>query len=402
MFDPLDLYTAKEAKEEGQCEEIVGNGHANHRASDEIDVDDAEGEVEDHGFLDVLDLPPAYLATPQVLLCVLGLLQPATQVNFSDINRDRDASVSVICQEKHIPLEYLEQAVRYYSQQCPNADLNSASKICSRIPQMAVTHGALMLPYYTSVLKYYEDRDHLLRDEIIRQASLRIAESCGRSAQPSMTRQFTFDCLERSINIHEPSLTADNLGWKTWGSSFILSQKLINRLHQGHFKSPLRVLELGSGTGLAGISWLAKWVELHGEEGIEMFLTDLPEIISNLRKNADINRLNNIAKVAALDWTNPSHFIEMHSSKTFDVVIVSDPIYSPDHPELVVSIIERFLSEQGTCFLEIPARARYAAERRRLRRLLEDRKFTIIREEVDQGLEDWGMVEYLFLEIKHK
>ncbi|QLQ78464.1 hypothetical protein HG537_0A07110 [Torulaspora globosa] len=393
MFDPLDLYTADETKEVSQCVEIVGN---------DCDVEVVEEEVEDCGCLDVLDLPSVYFATPQVLLCVLCLLQPASQVNFSDVNCDCEASVSVICQEKDIPLDYLEETVHYYSQQCPNADLNSASKICSRIPQMPVTHGGSMLPYYTSILKYYEDKNHLLRDEIIKQASLRIAESCGRSAQPSMTRQFTFDCLERSIKIHEPSLTADNLGWKTWGSSFILSQKLINRLHQGHFKSPLRVLELGSGTGLAGISWLTKWVELHGDEGIEMFLTDLPEIISNLRKNADINRLNNIAKVAALDWTNPSNFIKMHSSKTFDVVIVSDPIYSPDHPELVVNMIDRFLSEQGTCFLEVPARARYAAERRRLRRLLEDQRFTIILEEVDQGLEDWGMVEYLFLEIKRK
>lgn len=402
MFDPLDLYTANESKEQSQSEEVVGNDQANDCGSGEIDVEDAEREMEDPGFLNVLDLPSVYFATPEVLLCVLRLLQPANQVNFSDVNCDHEASVSVICREKDIPLEFLEEAVRYYSQLCPNAGLDSASKICSRIPQMAATHGASLLPYYTSILKYYEDRDHLLRDEIIRQASLRIAESCGRSAQPSMTRQFTFDCLERSIEIHEPSLTADNLGWKTWGSSLILSQKLINRLHQVQFKSPLRVLELGSGTGLAGISWLAKWVELHGEEGIEMFLTDLPAIISNLRKNAEINRLDNIAIVAALDWTNPSNFIKMHSSKTFDVVIVSDPIYSPDHPELVVSMIDRFLSEHGTCFLEIPVRARYAAERRRLRRLLEDREFTIISEEMDKGLEDWGMVEYLFLEIKHK
>lgn len=402
MFDPLDLYTADEIKDEAQLREEPTSIAVEARNGPETDIDVFEEEEQSGGLLDVIDLPQAYLASPQAVLCVLRLLQPATQVNFSDVNSDRDASVAKICEEKQIPLDHVEEAVNYYNNRWPNADLNTAPKLCSRIPQMAATHGASMLPYYTSVLKHYECKDHCLRDEIIREASSRIAESCGRTAQPSMSRQFTFDLLQGSIEIYEPSLTADNLGWKTWGSSFILSQKLIKMLHDGRFEPPSRVLELGSGTGLAGISWLNKWIELHGEDGIEMFLTDLPVIISNLHKNAKINGLDHVAQVAALDWTDPSDFIKLHSAQTFDIVIVSDPIYSPNHPELVVNMIEKFLSAQGTCFLEIPVRPRYAAERARLRQLLKDYGFSITREDIDQGLEDWGMVDYLFLEIRRK
>lgn len=402
MFDPLDLYTADEVKIETEPTSSPKNGSPLDSVDRESIICEFEENIENSGFLDVMDLPQVHFAPPQAVLCVLYLLQPANQVNFSGVDTKQDVTVTSICEEKHVPVEYLDKTVTYYTKQWPNSHLDSAAKICSKVPQMVATHGASMLQYYTSVLKHYERKDLPLQDEIIRQVSLRIAESCGRTAQPSMSRKFTFDLLERSIEIHEPSLTADNLGWKTWGSSFILSQKLIKRLQKTQYSTKLRVLELGSGTGLAGISWISKWIEIYENNGTEMFLTDLPVIVPNLRKNVDINGLSNVAKVAALDWTDPSDFIVAHTDKVFHILIVSDPIYSPNHPELVVNMIERFLSDQGVCFLEIPVRPKYAKERQRLRQLLADKSFGIINEEIDQGLEDWGMVDYVYLEIKRK
>ncbi|CCE91778.1 S-adenosylmethionine-dependent methyltransferase TDEL_0D01940 [Torulaspora delbrueckii] len=404
MFDPLDLYTAEEEKPfkiSRLVEERLGEASVNcQKYNDQTD----ENEDEDYEsiLLDVLDLPSIQIATPKAILCVLLLLQPSNQVNFEVEALEQDISVDRICSEKCIPSECLKRLVGYYNELWKNHRLNTASKVCSRIPILAQTQGPSMLKYYTSVLKHFENSDCPLRDEILKQVSLRIAENCGRTAQPAMSRKFTFEGLPSPIEIYEPSLTADNLGWKTWGASFILSQKLINVLAESTFNFKPRVLELGSGTGLAGISWLCKWVQKYGNGHTEIFLTDLPVIVANLQKNVEVNKVESFATVSALDWTDPTDFINSYTDDEFDILIVSDPIYSPNHPELVVNMIKKFLSSQGQCYLEIPLRPRYAAERKRLRQLLSDNGFKIIKEEVDQGMEDWGMVDYLFLEIVKK
>ena len=70
--------------------------------------------------------------------------------------------------------------------------------------------------------------------------------------------------------------------------------------------SSMRVLELGSGTGLVGIAAAAIW-------SVPVLLTDLPEIHANLSYNI----LQNTQLVEAqggrvistvLDWNNPSAF----------------------------------------------------------------------------------------------
>lgn len=404
MFDPLDLYTAEEERPSraslflnGLCKETPGTCPRK-----DIDQSHCESDDEDQGaLLGVLDLPSVHIASPSAIMCVLLLLQPDNQVNFNAETREQGLSVVQICSEKGISSECLDELVRYYNECWENHGLDTARKVCMRIPIVGRTLGSSLLQYYTSILKHFEGSNHPLRDEITKQVSLRIAESCGRTARPAMSRKFTFEGLQNPIEIYEPSLTADNLGWKTWGSSFILSQKLINLLAKSQFFSKLRVLELGSGTGLAGISWLSKWVQTNGSESIEMFLTDLPVIISNLQRNVEANKLESLATVSALDWTDPAAFVRSYTNKPFDVLILSDPIYSPDHPELVVNMMKNFLACQGRCFLEIPVRPKYAAERKRLRQLLIENGFKIIREEADHGMEDWGMVEYLFLEIVH-
>lgn len=406
MFDPLDLYTAEEerfpkhalALEEG-FEVRNADLEPCCSQSDLDGVDENESDSESV-LLDVLDLPCVQLASSKSILCVLLLLEPNCQVNF--VAQDKQLSVEQICKEKNISSDCLHELVRYYNEVWENQNLNTALKICSRIPPLVRRLGSLMLKYYTTVLKHFEESSDHLRDDIIRQVSLRIAEGCGRNAQPAMSRKFTYERLPNPVEIYEPSLTADNLGWKTWGASFILSQKLIDLLPDFRFASKPRVLELGSGTGLAGITWLCKWVELYGDDGVEMFLTDLPVIVPNLQKNIEVNKLENVATVSALDWTDPNEFVSRYTDRRFDVIIVSDPIYSPDHPRLVVSMIKKFLSSQGKCFLEIPIRPKYAVERKCLRQLLKDNNLCIIKEEVDQGMEDWGMVDYMYLEITRR
>ncbi len=113
-----------------------------------------------------------------------------------------------------------------------------------------------------------------------------------------------------SLIIHEPPLTGDNLGLKTWASSYMLAKRIEtiaakHKLKEPELDSdpPLKVLELGSGTGLVGLAAAALW-------RCPVVLTDLPEIVPNLRRNAQLNRKvihqrGGCVTVETLDWDQP-------------------------------------------------------------------------------------------------
>lgn len=91
--------------------------------------------------------------------------------------------------------------------------------------------------------------------------------------------------------VREPPLTGDNLGLKTWGSSYVLAQMLDTIAHQSLSRllgpscsTPKpTVLELGSGTGLLGLAAATIWQT-------RVLLSDLPEIVPNLAHNVAANR----------------------------------------------------------------------------------------------------------------
>lgn len=91
--------------------------------------------------------------------------------------------------------------------------------------------------------------------------------------------------------IKEPPLTGDNLGLKTWGSSYVFAQmlhtigesSLSHLVGQSNRQIRPAVLELGSGTGLLGLAAAAVW-------RTRVILSDLPEILPNLSYNIEQNR----------------------------------------------------------------------------------------------------------------
>ena len=70
------------------------------------------------------------------------------------------------------------------------------------------------------------------RDSVWETSSQRLSQRSGRTGMSSLTRAFTIplpntsrtDSLE--ITLHEPALTEDNLGLKTWSSSYVLARLL--------------------------------------------------------------------------------------------------------------------------------------------------------------------------------
>jgi len=207
------------------------------------------------------------------------------------------------------------------------------------------------------------------------------------------------ECFQ--LTLHEPALTADNLGMKTWASSYLLAKRLVVlRKSLPALQPHDRVLELGAGTGLVGMA-AAVILEAH------VYLTDLPEIVPNLEHNVRANvgvlssaggEAHNIrAEAAVLDWSEPQSFSPGSeegtcSPQSFPLILAADPIYSPEHPRLLVNAISCHLSrsEHARVVIELPLREAYVTEREDLRERMSEVGLVVVEQGEEVGYDDWA------------
>ncbi|KAL4909918.1 hypothetical protein BDW74DRAFT_165234 [Aspergillus multicolor] len=262
--------------------------------------------------------------------------------------------------------------------------------------------------YLTSIIASplsWLDTDEL-REAIWDSASARLSERSGRTAMPAMSRVFAIPASsgeELTLTLHEPSLTADNLGMKTWVSSYLLSRRLHSLLESTPQLVPsstttptpnsdrtLRALELGAGTGLVGLSFAA----LRGETA-RIHLTDLPEIVPNLSHNAALNielltRSAATVTTGVLDWS-ASPETPPAAEEQYDLILAADPLYSPEHPRLLADTIAIWLSRglDARVVLEMPLRDAYLPQVQDLRQRLGKIGLAVVEEGEETGYDDW-------------
>lgn len=259
--------------------------------------------------------------------------------------------------------------------------------------------------------------DDVEKEQIWEAASQRLSERSGRTAMGAITRSFAIplspsdkstqapsSCNELSsdydsnttvqLTLYEPPMTADNLGLKTWASSYLLAKQLCSlRQHVPDLVPDAAILELGAGTGLVGMA-AALVFERH------TILTDLPEIVPNLEQNSRsnsevISSCGGSVSAAVLDWTRPDE-LELESfdgsPRSFPLIVVADPIYSSDHPRMLVNAIDCHLSmdESARLVIELPLREAYADERQDLRDRLAGIGLRIIVQGEEVGYDDWS------------
>ena len=269
---------------------------------------------------------------------------------------------------------------------------------------------AYLTSIISSSLKWLNDEEAKVK--VWESASARLSERSGRSAVPQMSRRFRFpawsggDDLEEGgkadveVVLKEPSLTADNLGHKTWLASYLLAGRLPKIWGQhGRLGSRAadedgkvtKLLELGSGTGLLGIAAAAAYPD------VEVTLTDLPEIVRNLEDNVVANselfRTQNVPTVEILDWslTSDREKGDNDYSRKYDMVIAADPLYSPEHPRwLVNAIIANLKYREGArVIIELPLRDSYTPEIEDFRQRMLDVGFQLTTQGREKGFEDW-------------
>ncbi|RPB04425.1 hypothetical protein L873DRAFT_1666840 [Choiromyces venosus 120613-1] len=238
-----------------------------------------------------------------------------------------------------------------------------------------------------SPLKWIENDE--VKEVVWEAASTRLAERCGRTAMPSQTRTFRvplpFSQKSVNLSLREPTLIADNLGLKTWASSYLLSKRLALLDLPTFSPATAKALELGAGTGLVGLAAAAIFK-------IPVLLTDLPDIVPNLQHNADANSASGAAvSVAVMDWRDRVDEVAPEGEK-YDLVLAADPLYSPEHPGLLVGMVNKWL-RKGThsrVVVEMPLRDGYSSEREDFRSRMEGVGLEVRGEGVETGVDDWG------------
>lgn len=410
-FDPLELFSAPQKRLTPEFEQRQGtlrqqnydnvslslNSMGVQRITRDIS-ESLENQENEHNHdpslnsndipLHIHDLPLLQLKPPSlVLLLFLYLFAPDQVLNFSPQQPETDPE-TIFNLKNALP--YINDALPWLLKYCPRFTtrnlLAAVSSLAESLRKGSMSeYNAWLTQLIASELPWIEPEP---RESIKNVAALRLAENCGRTAHPEILRAIEIPHLPKQLQLKEPSLTADNLGLKTWGSSFLLGSRLARPDTTTQLlKSP--VLELGAGTGLVGmVSCLL---------GYETMLTDLAEIVPNLRQNLNLNEINNGA-VDELDWLNPTSFVQKYSWPKYNTIILSDPLYSSKHPQWIVDMINLFLAEEPSAavLLQVPVRRNFEEERATLWRLMGENGYVMEFEDTESGHDDFGQSDFLF------
>lgn len=167
------------------------------------------------------------------------------------------------------------------------------------------------------------------------------------------------------FTLRDGTVNADHssLGMQTWGSALVLME-MIARSPQDFFprtfgtiSRPLRILELGAGTGLVTLALAKLFLALSIEEwdiAVEIVATDFhPDVIANLRDNVSSNLLHSSnprisVSVHKLDWQQYENvdLEEMNMApfdEPFDMVIGADIVYDYRHAAWICSTVAALL-----------------------------------------------------------
>ncbi|KAH6664121.1 putative rapid response to glucose protein 1 [Halenospora varia] len=276
--------------------------------------------------------------------------------------------------------------------------------------------------YLTSVLKspldWFQDGEGLdvdeQREKLWDLTSQRLAERCGRSAMGEISRGWVLpafgDRPELKLEIREPPLTGDNLGFKTWGTAWAIAQKLdgIGSKHFSHLihnnldtfrtstgktftKPRARILELGSGTGLFGLAAAAMW-------NCDTILTDMEVIegnlLFNIEKNSTLLSSRGVEVCGdVLDWTDSENGLSKCSDKEFEIVLASDPLYDEKHPEMVANMIKEFIKPNATsrAMVAVPLRDEKTREfANNLKEIMDLYNFRLLYDGEEICRDDWA------------
>ena len=146
--------------------------------------------------------------------------------------------------------------------------------------------------------------------------------------------------------------SAAHTGGVIWDSGVILARYLCQMPSLCKGK---RVLELGSGTGVAGLTAAACGADF-------VLLTDLRIGVDLLKENVQHNKLNDRVRVSALEWGNSTHIqharnvLQESNKRGFDLILGSDVLYDSKQIGHLMSTVDALAAEGSDIFIAAPSK----------------------------------------------
>ncbi|KAI3629151.1 hypothetical protein CBS9595_000223 [Malassezia furfur] len=231
-----------------------------------------------------------------------------------------------------------------------------------------------------------------------------------------LARAAQADDAVATVHIRDIALTDDALGGRTWGAAPYLARRLLQH-YAAH--APTGVLELGAGTGLAGLALHAFVRARHGRAPRTVLTDHHAVVLHNLAHNAAANA-DATCTVAHLDWqhvyeqeagaasaytstaqTLPAAndaavraFAGVAPDARFDVLIAADCIYDVAHAAWIAAVTRRHLARTGApapaLHLLVPVRPTHTAELQAVYDVFGAAPLRIVRDTPVVGTDDFG------------
>lgn len=228
-------------------------------------------------------------------------------------------------------------------------------------------------------------------ENTVQEVAALLAVCAGTAAAGLVSRAFAFrHKTGREVKVQVTDVPLENqdyssVGAQTWGSACLLSEMIVDSpttfgLDYSVFaRGPVRVLELGAGTGLVSLTvggiLKGYWDGGSNDSCGTVVATDFhPSVLQNLTTNAAFNLAtwpeHCPVSVSAhhLDWSNLPSTPFPPFDQPFDIIFGADIVYEIEHASWIRSTVEHFLRKPETTsdmpqfHLMIPIRPTHATE----------------------------------------
>lgn len=232
--------------------------------------------------------------------------------------------------------------------------------------QRLIDDASYILASFSSATDAEEDED---AGAIVREFRFQVAAAAaaaGRDGQGE--EEGGDDCIEVRLTDGTPATGSDHtdVGLQSWGASIVVSDLMCSFPEKFHLTveklgtpSP-RVIELGAGTGLVGIT-MAKLLPRLGMPDAQVIATDYhPTVLANLADNITANfptvkeesssfPPSVVPQPCLLDWAAPC--LDPPLDKVADMLVATDVVYAPEHAVWLRDCAAQLLARKGVFWL---------------------------------------------------
>lgn len=216
--------------------------------------------------------------------------------------------------------------------------------------QRLVDDASYILASFSSATSAEEDED---AEAIVREFRFQVAAVSEEEGDDTY--------IEVQLTDGTPATGSDHtdVGLQSWGASIVVSDLMCSSpekfgltVQKMGTPSP-RIIELGAGTGLVGIT-MAKLLPRIGMPGAEIIATDYhPVVLANLADNITFNFPSYTEKppvqTCLLDWAAPC--LDYPLDRPADVLVATDVVYAPEHAAWLRDCAAQLLAQKGVFWL---------------------------------------------------